>query len=172
MSTTLRPATSEYAEYYLQYIEQVPDGNIVRFLERQRAEAVAAFRAVSEDRSLYRYAPGKWSIREVLGHVNDCERLFVFRAMWFGRGLEGALPSFDQTIAATAAESDARSWKSHIDEFAGLRDATVRFFGGLPDDAWSRRGTASGYEFTVRALAWVTAGHAAHHLKILAEQYK
>lgn len=172
MSTTVRPATSEHAEYYVKYIEQVPDGDIVRFLERQRGEAVAAFRAVSEDRSLSRYAPDKWSIREVLGHVNDCERLFVFRAMWIGRGLEGALPSFDQDIAVSGAASDARSWKSHIDEFSGLRGATVAFFHGLPDDAWSRRGMASGYEVTVRALAWITAGHAAHHLKILAERYK
>jgi hypothetical protein len=171
MTTTLRPAHSEYAEYYVRYVDQLPDGDIAKILETQRRDALAMFRGVSEERSLRRYAPGKWSIREMLAHVNDCERLFVFRAMWFARGLEGTLPSFDQDIAVTAAASDARSWKSHIDEFVGLRDATIAFFAGLPDEAWSRRGTASGYEFTVRALAWITAGHVAHHMKILEERY-
>ena len=171
MTTALRPATSEHAEYYVRYIDQVPDGDITRILQSQEAEALALFRSVSEDRSLHRYAAGKWSIREVLGHINDCERLFVFRAMWFARRLDEALPSFDQDIAVAAAGSDGRSWQSHIDEFRGLRDATVAFFSGLPDDAWARRGNASGYEFTVRALAWITAGHAAHHMRILNERY-
>jgi hypothetical protein len=171
MTTTLRPAHSEYAEYYVRYVDQLPDGDITTILRTQRADALALFRGISEDGSLHRYAAGKWSIREVLGHVNDCERLFVFRAMWFARGLDGALPSFDQDIAVAAAGSDARSWKSHIEEFQGLRDSTTAFFAGLSDDAWSRRGTASGYEFTVRALAWITAGHAAHHLTILKNRY-
>lgn len=170
-STTLRPAQSEYAEYYVRYIGQLPDDDITKILKTQRTDAVALFRGISEERSLRRYAAGKWTIREVLGHVNDCERLFVFRAMWFARGLDGALPSFDQDIAVTAAGSDARSWKSHVDEFLGLRDATIAFFTGLPDDAWSRKGTASGYEFTVRALAWITAGHCAHHMRMLKERY-
>jgi hypothetical protein len=172
MTTTLRPAHSEYAEYYVKYVDQLPDDDIANILRTQRNDALALFRGVSEDRSLHRYAAGKWSIREVLAHVNDCERLFVFRAMWFARGLEGALPSFDQDVAVTAAGSDARPWKSHIEEFQGLRDSTIAFFAGLPGEAWSRRGTASGYEFTVRALAWITAGHLAHHLKIVKERYQ
>ena len=171
MTTTLRPALSEYAEYYVRYIDQLPDDDIAKILRTQRTDALAVFRGISEDGSLHRYAAGKWSIREVLGHVNDCERLFVFRAMWFARGMDGALPSFDQDLAVTAAGSDTRSWTSHIEEFQGLRDSTIALFAGLPDEAWSRRGTASGYEFTVRALAWITAGHCAHHLRILKERY-
>ena len=171
MTTTLRPETSEFAEYYVRYVELVPEGDITRILQTQRNDALTQFRSISEDRSQHRYAPGKWTIREVLGHINDCERLFAFRAMWFARGLEGALPSFDQDLAVGAAASNARTWKSHMDEFQGLRDSTIALFAGLSDDAWSRRGTASGYEFTVRALAWITAGHLAHHLRILQERY-
>ena len=126
---------------------------------------------ISGDQSLRRYEAGKWSIREVMAHVNDTERLFVFRALWFARGLDLPLPSFDQDVALRAAGADARSWTSHIDEFASIRAATVAFFAHLPEDAWGRRGTASGNPFTVRALAYICAGHVAHHAGLLGERY-
>jgi hypothetical protein len=127
--------------------------------------------AISEEQSLHRYAPGKWSIREVVAHINDTERLFTFRAFWFARALGEPLPSFDQDIAASHAGADERPWRSHLDEFHAVRAATIALFRNLPAEAWTRRGVASGNPFTVRALAYIAAGHVAHHLRLLREQY-
>jgi hypothetical protein len=97
--------------------------------------------------------------------------LFVFRALWFARGFDSPLPSFDQDVAVSTAGSDDRSWRSHVEEFRTIRNATVSFFQNLPADAWMRRGVASGNPFTVRALAYISAGHVSHHVKILRERY-
>ncbi len=105
-------------------------------------------------------------------HVNDTERLFAFRAFWFARGLDSSLPSFDQDAAVPLAGADARSWASHIEEFQAVRGATLTLFRGLPDDAWARRGIASGNPFTVRALAYICAGHVAHHVGVLKDRYR
>src|SRR5262245_62087520 len=130
------PARDESVEYYHRYIDRVigvgPD--IVGILVSQREETLAFLRGFSEEQSRFRYAPGKWSAREVLSHVNDCERLFVFRAMWFARGFESALPSFDQEIAAASAHADAIPWSRHVEEFGGIRLATEAFFGNLPPE--------------------------------------
>jgi hypothetical protein len=169
--TATVPDRTEAAEYYFTYIHQVPAGDINAVLHEQLAGTLAFMNAISEDRSRHRYAPGKWSIREVLGHVNDTERLFVFRALWFARGFDTPLPSFDQHVAASAAGADDRSWASLVEEFRAVREATLAFFGHLPAEAWSRRGIASGNPFTVRALAFITAGHVAHHVRVLRERY-
>lgn len=171
MMMTTAPDRTEAAEYYFTYINQVPAGDVCEILEAQRAELLGALGGISEERSRHRYAPDKWSIREVAAHMNDTERLFVFRAFWFARGFETPLPSFDQNIAIAAAGADARPLSSHADEFQSVRAATLSFFRTLPGDAWTRRGTASGNPFTVRALAYIAAGHVAHHLKILRERY-
>jgi hypothetical protein len=126
---------------------------------------------VPQNRVDYRYAADKWTIREGLGHLNDTERLFAFRAFWFARGFESSLPSFDQGIAFTHAQAAQRSWSSHLDEFRSLRTSTILFFRGLPPEAWLRRGIASDNPFTVRALAYLGAGHVIHHLRILRERY-
>lgn len=166
-----RPVRTESADYYFTYIDKVGEGDIVDILRRQESEFGTRLQGISDDQSLHRYEAGKWSIREVMAHVNDTERLFVFRALWFARGLDLPLPSFDQDVALLAAAADARSWKSHVDEFASIRAATVAFFAHLPEDAWGRRGTASGNPFTVRALAYICAGHVAHHAGLLRERY-
>lgn len=171
MSVTTAPDRTEAAEYYFTYIDKVGPGDICRILEKQLAETLPLLEAISEDRSLHRYAPDKWSIRDVLGHLNDCERLFVSRAFWFARGFDTPLPSFDQNIAVSVAGADSRSWRSHIEEFRLVRAATVAFFSNLPSDAWARRGVASGNPFTVRALAYMAAGHVTHHMGILKERY-
>jgi hypothetical protein len=171
MPPTTAPDRTEAADYYFTYIDKVPAGDVCQILETQLSETVALLRPVSEEQSLGRYAPGKWSVREVVSHINDTERLFVFRAMWFARGLEGALPSFDQDVAIRSAGADARSLASHLDEFRAVRAATLTLFQNLPPDAWMRRGMASGYSFTVRALAYIAAGHVAHHAVILKERY-
>lgn len=161
----------EAAEYYFTYIDQVPPGEICAVLEAQLAETVALLRGVSEERSLHRYAPGKWTIKEVLAHVNDTERIFAFRALWFGRGFGDPLPSFDQNVAMAGAAADARAWTDLLREFEAVRRATVELFRGFPAAAWDRRGTASGRTVSVRALAHIAAGHLAHHMRILRERY-
>jgi hypothetical protein len=171
MSTSTLPDRTEAAEYYFTYINQVGAGDIMRILEDQKRETLAVLRGVPDERSLYRYAPDKWSIREVVSHINDTERVFVFRAFWFARGLDSPLPSFDQDVAVPAAGADARSWKSHVEEVGAVRDATLAFFLNLPAAAWTRRGVASEKTFSVRALAYIAAGHVAHHMRILRERY-
>jgi DinB superfamily len=166
-----RPDRSETADYYFTYIDQVGAGDICDILDAQAPETLALLRKIDEQGSTYRYAPDKWSIRDVIGHVNDAERLFVFRAFWFARGFDHPLPSFDQDVAVTFAGANDRSWDSHIDEFAAIRAASAAFFRSLPADAWTRRGIASDKPFTVRALAYITAGHVAHHVRILNERY-
>lgn len=171
MATTLADRT-EAAEYYFTYIDQVPSGQDIRqILDAQLGETLRLLKGISEDKSRHRYEPGKWSIRETVGHLNDTERLFVFRAMWFARGLELPLPSFDQDVAMPGGRFDDRSMRDLVDEWAAVRAATLPFFRSLPDDAWARRGIASGKEFTVRALAHIVAGHTTHHVRILNERY-
>src|SRR5580765_1026405 len=167
-----RPERSEAAEYYFNYIDQVPAGDIREVLAAQSSDLQPLFESISEERSLHRYAPGKWSMRELLGHVNDTERVFTFRAFWFARGFAEPLPAFDQEIAVPAAVSDSISWAEHIAEFRAIRSATLCLFRNLPEAAWLRSGIASDNPVTVRALAYITAGHAAHHLAILRERYQ
>jgi len=166
-----RPERSEFAEYYSTYVDKVGDGDIRQILERQAAEVPTLLDAISDAQSDHRYAPDKWSIREVLAHVNDCERLFTFRAFWFARGFSGPLPSFDQNVAITSANANARTWTDHIAEFRAIRAATLALFGNLPAQAWDCRGIASDNPVTVRALAYITAGHVAHHVALLNERY-
>ena len=166
-----RPDRTEAAEYYFTYIDQVGAGDIREILAAQADEARLLFERISDEASTRRYAPGKWTIRQVLSHVNDTERMFVFRALWFARGFDTPLPSFDQDVAIAAAAADDRPWRSHVDEFRAIRAATVPFFGTMPDEAWTRRGVASGNPFSVRALAYIAAGHVAHHLRLLRERY-
>jgi hypothetical protein len=166
-----RPARDEAAEYYFKYIELVEGDDVCAILEAQRAETLKFLRSIPEDRARHRYAPDKWSVNGVLAHLNDCERLFAFRAFWFARGFDSALPSFDQNVAAEHDGADARSLGSHIEEFDTVRRASFDFFRHLPEDAWSRRGIASDNPFTVRALAFIAAGHVIHHGRILKERY-
>ena len=165
------PDRSEAAEYYHRYIDQVVGADICRVLKEQAGDTLALLRRVSDEQSLHRYEPDKWSIREVVSHLNDTERVFVFRALWFARGFDTPLPSFEQDTAAGSARANERTWQSHVGEFLAVRASTVSFFENLPTSAWSKRGMASGYEFSVRALAYITAGHVTHHLKILRERY-
>ena len=168
---TAAPDRTEAAEYYFRYIDLVPPGDICELLEAQGKETLALLRGIGDEGSLSRYAAGKWSVREVVNHLNDTERLFVFRAFWFARGFDSPLPSFDQEVAAASAAAHDRSWISHLDEFAAVRAATLAFFLTLPKEAWTRRGIASGNPFSVRALAYLAAGHVTHHITILRERY-
>ncbi len=166
-----RPQPTEAASYYFTYINQVTSDDPVSAIEHQLEESQAVFAKISEEKSLHRYAPDKWSIRQVLNHVTDTERAFAFRALWFARGFDTPLPSYDQNIAATGAEADRTSWAAHVDEFRSVRLSTISLFKNMPSQAWTRSGIASGNPFTVRALAYIIPGHFAHHVALLRERY-
>ena len=168
---TGRPSADEAAPYYFKYIDRVPEENIVHALEAQLDATLPLLHRITEEKSLHRYAPDKWSIRELWGHVNDAERVFVYRALWFARGFDTPLPSFDQDIAVSAAKCNEIAWASQVEEFKEIRMATITFFKHLPVLAWAKSGTASDMKFTVRALAYIVAGHVAHHAAVLREKY-
>lgn len=165
------PERTEAAPYYFTYIDRITNPDIVGELEAQLTGVPAFLRGVSEEKSLHRYAPDKWTIRQVLSHINDTERAFAFRALWFARNFDTPLPSFDQNIAVEGASANDYSWASHIEDFQAVRAATLTFFHNLPAHAWMRKGTASGNPFTVRALAYIIAGHVVHHKSILEARY-
>jgi hypothetical protein len=168
---TQRFGPDEAAEYYSTYINQVPEGDICGILQAQLDETLVLLNGIPDARSAHRYAPDKWTIKEVVSHINDTERVFAFRALWFGRGFEGPLASFDQHVAMAGARADARAWSDHVAEFRLVRSATLPVFRSLAPEAWARRGVASGHPVSVRALAHIIAGHAAHHCRILRERY-
>jgi uncharacterized damage-inducible protein DinB len=166
-----RPERSEAAAYYFTYIDRIPEDDVVGVMERQLEDVSRFLASISEEKSLHRYAPEKWSIRQVLSHLNDSERAFAFRALWFGRDFHDPLPSFDQNISVNAARADEHTWASHVAEFRDVRRATAALFRKMPGEAWGRTGVASGNVVSVRALAYIIVGHVAHHLAILQERY-
>ncbi len=166
-----RPEKSEAAPYYFTYIDQVPGDDAQSVIVAQVEEAVSLLTGISEEKSLYRYAPDKWSIREVLNHLSDTERVFAFRALWFARDFETPLPSFDQNVAVAGAQAGQIAWAAHVEEFRRVRLATISLVENMPAAAWTRSGIASDNRFTVRAMAWIIAGHFVHHVRILRERY-
>lgn len=166
-----RPAAGEYSEHYARYIALVPDGNIVKTLEREMEATHALLASVPSEREEYRYAPGKWSLREVVGHLVDTERLFAFRALWFDRGGVGELAGMDQEGWARASTAHARPLAELAEEWRALRRANVFMFASFTPEDGGRRGVASGHEVTVRALAWMIAGHELYHQARLVEDY-
>ena len=168
---TGRPTPTEAAPYYYTYIDRIASDDILAALEAQLDPTLCVFATISEQKSLHRYAPDKWSIRQLVNHVSDTERVFLYRALWFARGFDTPLPAFDQNIAVPTAAADQFSWASHIVDFSAVRAATLSFFRNLPEEAWTRTGIASDNPVSVRALAYIIAGHVAHHIAILQERY-
>ena len=166
-----QPERNEAAPYYFTYIDRIASDDVVGVLETQLQEVPSFLATISEEKSLHRYAPDKWSIRQVLNHVNDTERVFAFRVLWFGRGFAEPLASFDQSVAARGARADECSWASHVADFCDVRRATLSLLRNLPAEAWSHTGVASGNPVTVRALAYIIAGHVSHHMAVLQERY-
>jgi hypothetical protein len=170
-SALSRPAADEHAPYYSRYIAQVPDGDVIDILESQLAEMLRLLSPLGEARALQRYAPGKWSVKEVVGHITDAERVFAYRALRIARGDQTPLASFDQGAYVSAGRFDARPFASLLDEFFDVRRATLSLLCGLDEEAATRRGVAAGNPVSVRAVAYTIAGHAAHHVAILRERY-
>lgn len=166
-----RPDAGEYASSYSSYLSRVPDGDLLRTLESQRRETQQLLAGLSEQQARHRYAPGKWSIKEVIGHVADAERVFCYRALTFARGGAQALPGFDEQAWAPAGKFDSRSLADLAAELDAVRRATIALFSGLPRETMAHRGVANNNPVTVRALAWIIAGHERHHVAILRERY-
>lgn len=165
------PSDDEYFAYYSGYISLVTGGDLLQTLHLRFKEAESFYASVDAEKSLFRYAEGKWSIREVLGHIIDTERIMSYRALSFARGDANALPGMDQDEFMQHSNFDERDWNGMIDEFTSLRRANILMFENLPDDAWDRRGVASDHEISVRALGYIVAGHEIHHSTVVAERY-
>ena len=169
--TLIRPDPSEYAPYYQGYVAGVPDGDIAAILEQQLHDTMALIGGLAEAQGEHRYAPGKWSIKEVIGHVTDGERIFCYRALRFARGDATPLASFDENLYVPEAGCAGRSLGDLAEEFRTVRQATLSLVRSLTDATAVRTGTASGKTVSVRALVYITAGHERHHRAILTERY-
>jgi hypothetical protein len=170
-SPAARPSAEEYAPYYEKYVSLVPAGDVVETLERQGAETLALLRGLSEEQAASRYEPGKWSVKEVVGHIIDGERIFAYRALRFARGDRTPLPGFEQDDYVSGGDFDARTLSDLTDEFGHVRRATLALLRPLGEAEWRRTGTASDNEVSVRALAHIIAGHELHHLNVLRARY-
>ena len=164
------PASDEYAEYYGRYIGRV-SRNVLDALRSQLDETLRLVESLPDARTVRGYAPGKWSIREMLVHVADAERVFAYRALRIARGDATPLPGFDEHAYAPASNANARSMASICAELRAVRGATIALVDGLPAGSETRRGTASGYPVSARAAIWTIAGHELHHRAVLAERY-
>lgn len=168
---TMRPDQTEFLPYYGKYIEQVPDGDILSTLESQMRETLALLRGLPPAVSTYRYAPGKWSVNEIVGHLVDSERIFAARALRFARADATALPGFEQDDYVRNASFDAYPLTELASEMESVRRSSIFLFRHLDEAAWMRRGVANGAEVSVRALAYIIAGHELHHRDILRTRY-
>lgn len=166
-----RPPETEYASFYAPYLALVPEEEILPVLAGQNVLLRRLVDSVPEERETFRYAPGKWSIRELLGHVGDLERIFGFRAFAFSRNEPKPLPGFDENAYVAEAGFDSRSLESLAGDFTGLREVNLALFRRLSPEAWLRTGVANGQTVSVRALAYIMAGHLRHHLGVLRERY-
>ena len=166
-----RPEKEEYNEYYETYISLVPEPEIVPVLEDQIAEIENLVSAIPEEKGTFAYAEGKWTIKDVLGHLSDGEKLFAYRALRISRADKTPIEGFEQDGYVENGNFNLRTLADLAEEFVSLRKANLYFFRNLDDAAWVRLGTASGYPFSVRALAYISAGHVRHHLNILKTHY-
>lgn len=170
-STATRPAPTEYVAYYSRYIEKVAGEDVIAALKNQLRETIAFLNCITNEEASSRYAPGKWSVREVLGHIIDTERIFAYRALRIGRGDATPLPGYEQDDYIKGANFDKVRWSALIEEFELVRRANILMFSGFTDDAWMRSGIANNAPVTARALAWIIAGHELHHRGVIEEKY-
>ena len=166
-----RPQPEEFAPYYSTYISKVGEGDVVQTLDAQVAEYRRALGGLDEARALFRYSPGKWTVKEVVGHVIDSERVFAYRALRFARADETPLPGFDENHFVSNAAFNSRSLDGLLSEFESVRRGNISLFRSFTPEVAARRGTANSLPISVRAIVYITAGHAAHHLGILREKY-
>lgn len=169
-ATIIRPGADEHSAYYSRYIEKVPDGDIVELLRGQIGETCALLRRAGGQAD-FAYAPDKWTVKQVVGHLSDVERVMAFRALWFARNDQTPLPGFDENQWADDADVASRTLDDLVDEFEAVRAATVQFASHLDGGVLARRGTMNGNPATPRALLYIIAGHERHHVALLRERY-
>lgn len=168
---TGRPAPSEYAPYYARYVDRIPEGDLAAILEQQGAEIASLLGGLSEAQGNFRYAPGKWCVKELVSHVTDAERVFSYRALRFSRGDQTELAGFDENRWTPNSGAAGRTLGEVASEFAAVRHATIALVRSLTEEQVGRSGVASGYPVTVRGQLYIIAGHAAHHMAVLRERY-
>jgi hypothetical protein len=166
-----KPGPNEHDPYFSTYIDRVQEGDLLVDLERQASEIAELCGGLSEAQGEYRYAPDKWSIKELLGHLIDTERVFGFRALWFARGAATELPGFEQDDFVRGADFDGRSVERLISEFVHLRRSTVDLLSSFREADWAQSGISSGVSLSVRAIGYILVGHVIHHQGILEERY-
>jgi hypothetical protein len=166
-----RPGSGEFAEFYRGYVERVPEGSLLEHLARQGEATQERLGALPPEKARYRYAAGKWSVAEIVGHVGDAERVFAYRALRIARGDTTPLPGFDEKAWMQVADFDRRGLPDVLAELAAVRQATLALLRGLEPAAYPRSGVASGANVSVRALVHIIAGHELHHLAVLQERY-
>jgi len=172
LAAVATPSADEFSTYFGRYVARIPAGaDILDVLARQREEILERFRAVPDTRGGFRYAPGKWSVCQLVLHLSDTERIMSYRALRIARGDATPLPGFEEDEYAAASGADAVPLSDLVAGLADVRRATIGLLRQLSPEAWMRRGTASNAPFSVRALAWVMAGHVVHHLDVLRERY-
>lgn len=167
-----RPSEGEYAPYFQKYIDQVPEDRIVPVLEAQLAEVRHLLSGCTPEQETFRYAPDKWNVREVVSHLADTDRVFGFRAFTFALDPGQGLPGFDENRFVEASGAAERPLAQAIEEWESVRRADISMFKRLSPDQWGHAGTANGKSISVRALAWISAGHVRHHLAMLAKEYR
>jgi len=169
--TIARPAADEHIEYYGKYIRLVPGDDAMEALRSQIGDTVRLLEPLEESRALHRYAPEKWSVKEVVGHLTDAERVFAYRALRFGRADDTPLPGFEENAYVPAGRFDQRPLTDLVRDYETVRAASIALFRGMDEEALLRRGSANGSPISVRALAWILAGHELHHRGILIDRY-
>lgn len=170
-TTIPRPAANEHSPYYSRYISLVPDGDLISLLQAQMKETARVLRGVTPAKADFAYAPGKWTVKEVIGHMGDVERVMAYRALRFARDDATNLPGFDENTYVPAGQFGRRTISDLVDELEAVRVATVHLLSHLDDEALARRGLANETEMSVRALAYIIAGHERHHRNVLRDRY-
>jgi hypothetical protein len=166
-----RPAPNEYAPYAADYIGRVPAGDVIEMLARQIEETCDVLAGIGDERASFRYAAGKWNIKEIIGHLGDTERVFSYRALCFARNDKTPLPGFEQDDYVAFGGFDSRTITDVLSEFRAIRSASITLFESFDESALARKGKASGFEFTVRSVPFIIAGHELHHMGVIKEQY-
>jgi uncharacterized damage-inducible protein DinB len=168
----MRPTASDYAAPHARYVSLVPEEDVVSAIEQQSSETQRLLASVDEEAAARRYAEGKWSVKQVVGHMIDAEQIFAYRALAIARGESASLPAFDEDLYVSNANFDDWSLGDLAELYAVTRRATILFFRNLAEEAWDRRGSANNTPISVRAIAFVILGHERHHLSVLRERYR
>jgi len=166
-----KPEPSEYNSFYQPYVSQIETNDLVSVLKAQLATTESFFQGLSEDQGAFKYAEGKWSIKEVLNHINDIERIFSYRAMCIARGEQQSLPGMDQDVYQMNSGAESRTLSSLVEEFVAIRSASILLFAYMSEADSLKLGEASGAKISVRALAALIAGHSAHHIEVVKQKY-